>query len=71
MTDLRLLDELFVLVFVQSLLNAILINLSFSQCVKSVRIWSYFGTYFPAFELYTERYFVSLRIPSEVREYTD
>ena len=26
------------------------------HCVKSVRIWSYSGLYFPAFELNTERY---------------
>ena len=33
--------------------------------VKSVRIWSFYGLYFPAFELNTERYFVSVRIQSE------
>ena len=36
--------------------------------VKSVRIWSFSGPYFPAFGLNTERYglsFVSLRIQSE------
>ena len=40
---------------------------SFSQkhCVKSVRIRSYSGPYFPAFAINTERYFVSLRINSE------
>ena len=32
---------------------------------KSVRIWSYFGPYFPAFGLNAERYGVSLRIQSE------
>ena len=35
------------------------------QCVKSVRIWSYSGPYFPAFGLNIERYSVSLRIQSE------
>ena len=34
-------------------------------CVKSARIRSYFGQYFPAFGLNTERYHVSLRIQSE------
>ena len=32
------------------------------HCVKSVRIWSYSGPYFPAFGLTTERYGGSLRI---------
>ena len=35
------------------------------HCVKSVRIRSFSGPYFPAFELNTERYFVSLSIQSE------
>ena len=35
------------------------------HCVKSVRIWSYSGPYFPAFELNTERYSLSLHIQSE------
>ena len=35
------------------------------HCVKSFRIRSYSGPYFPAFGLNTERYFVSLRIHSE------
>ena len=35
------------------------------HCVKSVRIRSYSGPYFPAFGLNTERYKVSLRIQSE------
>ena len=34
-------------------------------CMKSVRIQSYSGPYFPAFELTTVRYSVSLRIQSE------
>ena len=34
-------------------------------CVKSVRIRSYSGAYFPAFGLWTERYSVSLRIQSQ------
>ena len=34
------------------------------HCVKSVRIWSFPGPYFPAFGLNTERY-VSLHIQSE------
>ena len=33
--------------------------------VKSVRIWSYSGPYFPAFGLNTERYKVSLHIQFE------
>ena len=35
------------------------------HCVKSVRIRSFSGPYFPAFGLNTERYGVSLRIQSE------
>ena len=35
------------------------------HCVKSVRIRSYSGPYFPAFGVNTERYGVSLRIQSE------
>ena len=35
------------------------------MCVKSVRIRSYSGPYFPAFGLITERYGVSLRIQSK------
>ena len=35
------------------------------HCVKSVRIWSFFGQYLSAFGLNTERYGVSLRIQSE------
>ena len=35
------------------------------HCVKSVRIRSYSGLHFPAFELNMERYSVSLRIQSE------
>ena len=35
------------------------------HCVKSVRIRSYSGSYFPAFGLSTKRYRVSLRIQSE------
>ena len=40
-------------------------NSRLRHCLKSVRIWSYSGPYFPAFGLYTKRYFVSLRIQSE------
>ena len=40
-------------------------NIFSKHCVKSVRIRSYSGPYFPAFGLITERYFVSLRIQSE------
>ena len=36
--------------------------------MKSVRIRSYSGPHFPAFELNTERYGVSLRIQSECGE---
>ena len=36
-----------------------------SHCVKSVRIGSYSGPYFPSFGLNTDRYSVSLRIQSE------
>ena len=37
-------------------------------CVQSVRIWSYSGPHFPAFELNMDRYSVSLRIQSECRK---
>ena len=37
------------------------------HCVKSVRIRSYSGPYFPAFRLNTERYSVSLRIKRTVK----
>ena len=36
-----------------------------NHCMKSARIQSYSGPYFPAFGLNTERYSVSLRIQSE------
>ena len=36
-----------------------------SQCLKSVRIRSYCGLYFPAVGLSTDRYFVSLRTESK------
>ena len=39
-----------------------------NHCLKSVRIWSFFGPYFPAFGLNTERYAVSLHIQSECRK---
>ena len=42
-----------------------------NHCVKSVRIWSYSGPYFPALGLNTERYPVSLRIQSECGENVD
>ena len=35
------------------------------HCVKSVRIWSYSGPYYPTFGLNTERYRVSPRIQSK------
>ena len=35
------------------------------HCVKSIRIRSFSGTYFPAFGLNTGTYSISLRIPSE------
>ena len=35
------------------------------HCVKSVRVRSFSGPYFPTFELNTERYSVPLRIQSE------
>ena len=38
------------------------------HCVGSIRIRSYSGPHFPAFELNTERYGVSLRIQSEYRK---
>ena len=37
----------------------------FLHCVKKVRIRNYYGPYFPAFGLNTERYGVSLCIQSE------
>ena len=30
-----------------------------THCVKTVRIWSFSGSYFPAFGLHMERYFFS------------
>ena len=39
--------------------SPILIN---SRCIKTVRIRSYTGPYFPTFRLHTERYSVSVRI---------
>ena len=41
------------------------------HCLKSARIRSYSGPYFPAFGQNTERYSVSLRIQSKMRESTD
>ena len=42
------------------------------HCVKSVRVRSYFGFHFPAFELNTERYGylreISLRVQSKCRK---
>ena len=38
------------------------------HCVKSVRIQSYSGTHFPAFEMNMESYPVSLRMQSECRK---
>ena len=35
------------------------------MCLKSVRIWSHSGPFFPAFGLNTGRYSVSLRVQSE------
>ena len=35
------------------------------HCVKSVRIWSFSGPYFPTFPLNTERYGASLHVQSE------
>ena len=35
-----------------------------THCVKSVRIWSFSGLYFPSFELNTERYCLSFHIQS-------
>ena len=46
----------------------VLQNLQRKYCVKSVRIWSFSGPYFPAFELNMERYRVSLRIKSKYRK---
>ena len=40
-------------------------NLEETHCVKSVRIWTFSGPYFPAFGLNTERYEVSFRIQSK------
>ena len=42
-----------------------LFNLGIYHCVKSVRIRSFTGSYFPAFGLNTEKYSVSIRIQSE------
>ena len=43
-------------------------QLQYTHCVKSIRIRSYSGPYFPAFGLNTERYSVSLRIQPERRK---
>ena len=40
-------------------------NLTVSHCVKSVRVRSYSGPYFPAFGMNTDRHSVSLRIQSK------
>ena len=40
-------------------------NITSCHCVRSVRIWSYSDRCFPAFELNTKRYEVTLRIQSE------
>ena len=40
-----------------------------THCVKSVRIWSYSGPYFPTVALNTERCGVLLRIQSEYGKY--
>ena len=54
------------------LINNILITITViffnTHCVKSVRIWSYSGPYFPAFGLNTGRYGVALHIQSERRK---
>ena len=42
-----------------------------THCLKSVRILSFFGPYFPALGLNKGRYGVSLRIQSEMLENTD
>ena len=41
---------------------------SITHCVKNIRIWSYSGPYFPAFEENMERYRVSLLIQSKCRK---
>ena len=43
-------------------------SLPMQYCVKSVRIRSFSGPYFPTFGLYTERYETSFRIRSECGE---
>ena len=45
-------------------------NRKHKYCVKSVRVWSYSGPYFPAFGLNTERYGVS-PYSVRMRENTD
>ena len=40
-------------------------------CVKSIRIWSFSGPYFPAFGLNTEIYSVTLRIQSKCGKIMD
>ena len=49
-------------------LRAINFFVSNYNCVKSVRIRSFSGPYFPAFGLNTGRYVVSLRIQSKCRK---
>ena len=53
------------LLFLLYLLSDIELSSSTNHCVKSVRIRSCSGPYFPATGLNTERYGVSLRIHSE------
>ena len=49
-------------------LSSIVVVLSENHCMKSVRIRSYSGPYFPVFGMNTERYGVSLRIQFECRK---
>ena len=42
-----------------------------THCVKSVRIWSYSGPYFPIVALNTERYGVSREIQTRITLNTD
>ena len=56
------------LVQVMKVKENLIVPMEQNHCLKSVRIWSFFGPYFPAFGLNTERYAASLHIQSECRK---
>ena len=52
--------------FFHNVLRIITNNSRAWHCLKSVRIWSFSGSYFPAFTLNTERCSLSLRTQSNI-----